>query len=112
MNSAVVVLLGALLVGQDDGARLPMTIQVLRDVPVRESGQYRRGTLITIGDDRDGFVIKKGERFQMTAAWGEGHCHVRYKGKERDIGSCPWLEGFSDHETDVFKVIAPRQAKH
>jgi hypothetical protein len=86
--------------------RLPATIGVLQDVKAGR-GPYERGKL---GLDSDDFVIKKGEQFQMIAIHAEGGCRIRVKRTEYDLGSCYWLEGFRDSETDIFKVVSGRIA--
>jgi len=86
--------------------QLPATIEALRDVKAGR-GPYERGKL---GLDADEFVIKKGERFQMIEIHGEGGCRIRVKQAEYDLGSCYWLEGFADSETDIFKVVSGRIA--
>jgi hypothetical protein len=86
--------------------RLPATIEVLRDVKAGR-GPYERGTL---GLDSDEFVIKKGDQFQMVEIHAEGGCRIRFKQTEYDLGSCYWLEGFGDSQTDIFKVVSGRIA--
>src|SRR5882672_7034772 len=86
--------------------RLPATIEVLRDVKAGR-GPYERGKL---GLDSDEFVIKKGDRFQMIEIHAEGGCRISVKQTEYDLGSCYWLEGFRDSQTDIFKVVSGRLA--
>ena len=42
----------------------------------------------------------------MIKIYSEGECRIRFEKKEYDVSSCPWLDGFSDHQTDIFKVIS------
>jgi hypothetical protein len=44
----------------------------------------------------------------MTAIGQEGGCRIRVAKREYDVSSCPWLEGFSDHQTEVFEVVAAK----
>ena len=98
--------LGLTLVAQTNPSwRLPATIEAQRDVTVGR-GQVERTRLAIFGADFDEFVIKKGQRFQMVAVYGEGECRIRFHKMERDISSCYWLEGFADQEPDIFKVIS------
>jgi hypothetical protein len=60
--------------------------------------------------DADELVIKKGDHFQMIEIHAEGGCRIRIKQAEYDLGSCYWLEGFSDSQEDFFKVVSGRVA--
>ena len=108
------VLLGLLAVGwmlaapaQSD-RRLPVTIQVMQDVDVKTSERRPDGS---VGQERGSlysskaFRIKKGQRFQMIKLLGEGECRIQFEKKIYDLSSCPWLEGFTDHEKDIYKII-------
>jgi hypothetical protein len=53
----------------------------------------------------------EGKRFQMIRIEGEGQCHVRALGKKYLLTSCPWLEGFGDHQSDIFAVVTATPAK-
>jgi hypothetical protein len=103
-------MMAALIFAAGDQSRwhLPVTIEVARDVDVKSSerqsdGRYGqiRGTLYS----SEAFRIKKGQRFQMVKIYGEGECRIRFQEKEHDLSSCPWLDGFRDHQTDIFRVI-------
>jgi hypothetical protein len=85
---------------------LPATIEVTKDVeaiadPVTV---HRRGTLY-IGRSEKSFQIKKGQTFQMTKLLGEGACRIRFQNRVYNLRSCPWLEGFSDRETDIYALV-------
>ena len=101
-----VSILGALMLFAQTGSRwlLPLTIEVRQDVAVRASegshGQ-ERGVLYA----SQAFQIKKGQRFQMIKIYTEGECRVRFQQREHDLHSCPWLDGFADHQSDIFRVI-------
>jgi len=71
-----------------------------RSTPTPDPERHRRGTL-EIGGHAKAFTIKEGETFQITKLLGEGGCRIRFLKKDYDLGSCPWLEGFSDRETDT-----------
>jgi hypothetical protein len=85
---------------------LPVTIRVLRDVqargytPEEHGAQLARGVLYT-----DPFVIRKGQTFQMVKIYTEGECRIRFQNREHDVASCPWLDGFKDHQADIFEVL-------
>src|ERR1700682_6503974 len=91
--------------------RVPVTIEVARDVEVKPYSELRRpdgsylkqmrGTLY-IARTFKGFWIEKGHTFQMVKIYGEGGCRIRFEKREYDLGSCPWLEGFTDRQTDIF----------
>jgi hypothetical protein len=53
--------------------------------------------------------MRKGQRFQVVKIYSEGGCRIRFKSTEYDLGSCPWLDGFRDHETEIFRVLVPSQ---
>jgi hypothetical protein len=90
--------------------RLPVTIKVLQDVPIRPYPQDARGEqrgVLYIGREGKGFVIKKGQTFQMIKIGQEGGCWIRFEKKEYGPPSCPWLDGFRDHQTDIFRILTP-----
>jgi hypothetical protein len=78
--------------------------------PYSRPERHRRGTLV-IARDAQAFTIKKGETFQMTKLLGEGGCQIRFLKKNYDLGSCPWLEGFTDRETDIYLPVATNRTK-
>ena len=84
---------------------LPITIEALQDVPAQtvETGRQLRGVLYVNG--RRSFTIKKGQRFLMVKAYSEGECRIQFENKQYDVSSCPWMDGFTDHQEDVFKVV-------
>jgi hypothetical protein len=85
---------------------LPVTVRVLRDVqargylPEEHGAQTARGVLYT-----DRFLIRKFETFQMVKIYAEGECRIRFRNREHDVASCPWLDGFRDHQADIFQVL-------
>jgi len=87
--------------------RIPVPITVLQDVPVEPHPQdmhrQKRG-VIYINPKEKGFVIKKGQTFQMTKIGQEGGCSIGFAKKEYELSTCPWLDGFRDHQTDIFSV--------
>ncbi len=85
---------------------LPATIEAVQDVAARpvETGVQARGVLYVSGGK--GFTITKGRRFLMVRIATEGECRIEFEKHQYDVSSCPWLDGFADHQTDVFKVIA------
>jgi hypothetical protein len=94
-------------------SHLPVTLKVTQDVQVKPSSspkRHRRGTLV-IGGDAKAFTIRKGETFQMTKLLGEGECRIRFLNRDYDLGSCPWLEGFTDRETDIYEPVATNRPK-
>jgi hypothetical protein len=91
-----------------DGRSLPITIEVLRDVPVKASerradGSYgqERGSLYS----STAFRISRGQRFKMVEALGEGSCRIAFQGSEYVLSSCPWVPGFTDNQADIFSVV-------
>jgi len=88
--------------------RFPVTIEALHDVPaqVEETAQQIRGVLyISRGPS---FTVKKGRRFLMLKVNKEGGCRIEFEKRQYDVSSCPWLDGFRDHQEDVFKVVSGR----
>ncbi len=87
--------------------QLPVTIEVLQDVPVRADGGSRqvRGVLNVAVPEP--FTIGKGQRFQMIEILQEGGCRIEFEKRQSDVSSCPWLDGFRDHQADVFAVQRP-----
>ena len=86
-----------------DGVTVPVTIEVTRDVPVKASQGYfqERGTLYSSTD----FVIPKGERFRTVELGAEGSCEIEYQRERFPLSSCPWMPGFTDHQSDIYVVV-------
>lgn len=107
MRAIGIVILAVSTIGQ---ARwdLPATIEALQDVPARaeETGGQKRGVLY-VGRE-ESFVVKKGQRFLMVQIHQEGGCRIEFEKRQYDVSSCPWLDGFRDHQEDVFRVISGR----
>jgi hypothetical protein len=82
---------------------LPVTIEVKRNVEVTHytDPHQSRGKLYLEDAKAKAFRLTKGRRFQMVQIGKEGSCRIRFDGNEYGLTSCPWLEGFSDHQTDV-----------
>ena len=73
--------------------------------------RQQRGVLYIAGSKSfEPFTIKKGQRFQMLAVLREGGCRIRFERNEYLVTSCPWVDGFTDHQTDVFKVVSGRKS--
>jgi hypothetical protein len=86
----------------------PMTIAVTKDIILERyrterEQQHIRG-LLQFFDDEKPIVIRRGHTFQMVNKTGqmEGGCRIRFERREYEIASCWWLEGFSDHQADIF----------
>ncbi len=90
--------------------RLPVTIEAVLDVSARpvETGGQTRGVLY-LGRGNS-FTIKKGEHFLMVKIAAEGGCRVEYEKRQYNVSSCPWLDGFRDHQEDFFKIVAGRES--
>jgi hypothetical protein len=111
-NSAACLLIAAFEAGQSAaGWRLPATIEALTDVPARlnDTQKQQRGVLYVASPKPFRPVtIRKGQRFQMITILREGECRIRFEKNEYLVSSCPWLEGFTDRQTDVFEVVSGR----
>jgi hypothetical protein len=103
----IIVLLMILTAPGQVSRRLPVTIEVKRDVEVTQytDSHDPRGTLYLDNIKEKAFRLKKGQRFQMLEVGQEGGCRIRYQDREYGLISCPWLEGFRDHQTDVFSIF-------
>jgi hypothetical protein len=109
ISIALAVIATVAMVGQTRW-RLPVTIEAVQDVsarPVETGGGQARGVLY-VGRGNS-FTIKKGEHFLMVKIATEGGCRIEYEKRQYDVSSCPWLDGFRDHQEDFFKVV-PGQA--
>lgn len=94
--------------GVPPGTRLPVTIEVKQDVDVVGAVPLHgdRGKLYVVSPpDTKTLRLHKGERFRMTKILEEGECRIRIRSKDLNLLYCPWLEGFSDPQTDFFEVI-------
>lgn len=88
--------------------RLPAQIEAVQDIlaqPFETQGQVRGVLYVGRGNS---FTIKKSERFLMVTVGAEGGCRVEFNKKQYDASSCPWLDGFTDHQQDFFKVVSGR----
>jgi len=87
--------------------RLPVTIEVKQDVAVIHNPERyeSRGTLYLEDWKAKSFQLKKGQQFQMVKTGTEGSCRIRFEGQEYGLTSCPWLEGFQDHQADIFLIV-------
>jgi len=93
-------------------ARLPVTIEAKQEVEVVGAVPLHgeRGKLYVVRPpDTKTLTLHKGRRFLMTRMLGEGECRVRIDRKDFDLLYCPWLEGFSDHQSDFFEVVEARR---
>jgi hypothetical protein len=88
--------------------RLPVTIEAVQDVSARsvQGAAQARGVLY-VGRGSS-FTIKKGQRFLMVKIGAEGGCRIEYEKRPYDVSSCPWLDGFRDHQEGFFRVLAGR----
>jgi hypothetical protein len=86
---------------------LPVTIEVRQSVEVTHivEPHESRGKLYLEDTKASAFRLAKGKKFQMVGIGKEGSCRIRFGGNEYGLTSCPWLEGFSDHQTDFFSVV-------
>lgn len=86
---------------------LPVTIEVKRSVEVTHKTEPHesRGKLYLEDAKAKAFRLAKGQKFQMIRIGEEGSCRIRFDGNQYDLTSCPWLEGFSDHQADVFSLV-------
>lgn len=102
----VIILLFSTIGFAQSNSNLPVTIKTLKSVTVvsRPRTVEMRGLLFISSNHRP-FVIKKGETFKMISIGSEGGCRIRYRGSEYEVSSCPWLDGFADHQADFFKVL-------
>lgn len=93
------------------GRHLPVTIEALKDVPAHaeEGNAQKRGVLYV--DRGQSFTVRKGERFLMVKINQEGSCRIEFEKRQYDVSSCPWLDGFRDHQEDVFKVVSGRAGR-
>src|SRR5271165_5799809 len=88
---------------------LAITIEVKQDVEVTQAySQESRGKLHLDNVEAQAFRLRKGQRFQMVEIGQEGSCRITFEGKEYGLTSCPWLEGFSDHQADVFSIVTEK----
>ena len=87
-----------------------ITIEVQRDIDVTHNTQpyESKGVLYLSEPTAKDFRLKKGERFQMVETLSDGGCRIRFKGKIFAITSCPWLEGFTDHQGSIFRVVTSK----
>lgn len=83
-----------------DYKRVPITIEVTQDVPVKQCG-YERGALCAEAD----FVIPKGDRFRMLEVGLEGSCVIEYRGSRYKPSACPWVQGFADSQARIFVIV-------
>jgi hypothetical protein len=86
-----------------DGKSLPITIEVRQDVPIGRQycSRLQRATLCSAAEA----TIRNGQRFTMIEMLREGECRIELQGKPYHLGSCPWMPGFRDNQSDIFVVV-------
>jgi len=89
---------------------LPITIEVKRDVEVMHNAEpyETRGILYLDDPKANAFTLKKGQKFKMIKIGPERGFEILFGDQHYGLTSCPWLEGFSDHQTDVFTVVSKK----
>ena len=100
-----------LVAGAQSQWHLPVTIEVTQDVDVKSSERRPHGSFGQVRGRlyaSKAFRIRKGQRFQMVKIYAEGECRIRFQRKEYDLTSCPWLDGFADHQSDIFRTSPAR----
>jgi hypothetical protein len=89
--------------------QLPITIEVEQEVDVQHnadpSGKEQRGTLYLYEAKSEDFQLKKSQQFQIVATGLAGSCRIRFHKKLFGISSCPWVDGFTDHQADIFRIV-------
>lgn len=65
-----------------------------------------KGKLYLAEPNAKEFLIKKGQRFDVTQVGDEGGCTVRVQKRSFELTSCPWLDGFVDHQAETFQVVS------
>jgi len=82
----------------------------MQDIEVAHNPQpYEvRGKLYREEQKAKAFQLRKAQRFQKVEIGAEGSCRIRFQGEDYHLTSCPWLDGFSDHQTDFFHVLPKR----
>jgi hypothetical protein len=106
----IIAVLIILSVPNQVSRHLPVTIEVKRDVEVMHNAEpyETRGILYLDNPKAKAFTLKKGQKFEMIKIGPEGGCEIRLGNQHYGLTSCPWLEGFSDHQTDVFTVVSKK----
>lgn len=85
---------------------LPVIIEALQDVPAQvEGADGQRRAVLYVGPGQL-FTVRKGQRFLMVKVYQEGGCRIEFEQQQYDVSSCPWLDGFRDHQEDVFRVVS------
>lgn len=91
---------------------LPVTIKVTQDVslePYRRDREEQRirAMLQFFNKGENAVVIRRGRTFQMVSheRQMEGGCRIRFEKKDYDLAMCFWLDGYTDHRSDIFAVI-------
>jgi hypothetical protein len=106
------IALAALTTSGQTRWRLLVTIEALQDVPAHAetgTGGQLRGVLY-VGHGQ-AFTVKKEQRFLMVKIYDEGGCRIELEKRRYDVSSCPWLDGFTDHQRDVIRVVATRSSR-
>ena len=87
-----------------DYQSVPVAIQVRGEIPLRPCENYQeRGVLCSRGAIDS---VSEGDVFHMTEIGSEGGCTIDLRGQEFEISSCPWVEGFSDPQEDLFAIVS------
>lgn len=86
-------------VSQSDSAR-SFVIVLTRDVRVVDRGAAPEVRGVLYGDTS--LVLPRGTELTMIRIGLEGGCTVRHGALMLSLTSCPWLDGFTDHQSDIF----------
>jgi hypothetical protein len=96
-----------------DGKAVPITIEVLKSIhvyskePHPDEPKHERGSLYGNGD----FDLALGQRFKVIRLFREGTCRIEFGGQEYDLSLCPWMPGYADPRTDIFKIVEVKSGK-
>lgn len=82
------------------GTSTSLVITLMRDVRVVDRGAAPEERGVLYGDTS--LVLPRGTELTMIRIGLEGGCTVRRGALLLSLTSCPWLDGFTDHQSDIF----------
>lgn len=82
------------------GTSTSLVIILMRDVRVVDRGAAPEERGVLYGDTS--LVLPRGTELTMIRIGLEGGCTVRRGALMLSLTSCPWLDGFPDHQSDIF----------
>lgn len=89
-----------------DDLKAPYIVRLKKDIVVRHcKSKLKKRVLCAGSSDFKAFSLRQGRTFKVIELGDEGECKIAINKKKYYLSSCPWMDGFADHERDVYKIL-------